>query len=671
MIIYIEMAGGLVQVISYGNQDLMLSGNPEITYFNIIYRRYTNFGKKVIELGFDNNVDFGQTSILTIPKNSGDLLSKLILKIKLPKITFENLNRDILINQRNVSNVDNNSTYVLYYDFFISFYNNLLNVVNIFFNTTENAFSTTYISDLSLFIQSKINYDKYEQFYTSVTFYFNDGLISEQNFVKVDLFTNASLFKKVNDNFIYIYENFKETEFSFSEFKFAIYKNMDILKELNVIMYDKLKNLFISKQTIKVAWLKKIAIYLFESIEFYIGSNKIVKLSDYYINTYGSLWYKNPEVYDRMIGNNSNINIASLNKEEEYLYLPIPFWFLNNYGLSFPLIALQFNTIQIRMSLKKFIDCIKVDYDRNSVDSKVESKIIEYVLNNFKDITKTNLEVTMLAEYIYLDSIERKKFAQSAHEYLITQVQEIEFNNITINNNSFVLDFFHCCKDMYWQIVKGKNYRDIFNTLIDSNTFNVINKITYTGNQIIINDYITTVYKPNFYFNPNNFIIGRSLFNNSLYIDEFYKLISSYIINTFDAYNTRYPLITSSTLYLNSTILIGESSNFFNYAIPYKYYNSSPEQGIYSYSFALNPTETQPSGTINLSRIPSFQLRVTLNDKAIQLVKNITSKNIKENINTINKTLLNDETNFKLVVQATNFNVLRIIGGISATAYSY
>ena len=69
------MGGGLLQIVSYGTQDLTLTGNPEITFFNIIYRRYTNFGKRTIELNFDNLVNFGETSILTIPKNSGDLLN--------------------------------------------------------------------------------------------------------------------------------------------------------------------------------------------------------------------------------------------------------------------------------------------------------------------------------------------------------------------------------------------------------------------------------------------------------------------------------------------------------------------------------------------------------------------------------------------------------------------
>ena len=109
------MAGGLIQVISSGNQDIMLTGNPEITFFNIIYRRYTNFGKKIVELSFDNNVNFGETSVLTIPKNSGDLLSRLTLRIKLPKIDISDLIKEILA-QNIISNTRDNSTYILYYN---------------------------------------------------------------------------------------------------------------------------------------------------------------------------------------------------------------------------------------------------------------------------------------------------------------------------------------------------------------------------------------------------------------------------------------------------------------------------------------------------------------------------------------------------------------------------
>jgi hypothetical protein len=669
------MAGGLIQVVSYGNQDLMLTGNPEITFFNIIYRRYTNFGKKIIELGFDNTVDFGQTSILTIPKNSGDLLSKLILKIKLPRLSFENLNKEISINPNvALTDISNNSTYILYYDFFIDFYNNLLNTVNIFFNQLGIQNTSTYIKDLSEFIQAKINNDKYEQFYTSVSFYFNNGLVSEKNFVNIDIFTNASLFKKVNDNFIYIYENFSENEVTFEQFKFAVYKNMSILQELNGVLYTKLKNYFINRNILKVAWIKKIAIYLFDSIEFYIGSNKIVKLSDLYINTYGELWYKNPEVYNEMIGNESEINLFSITKDETYLYLPIPFWFLNNYGLAFPLVALQFNTVQVRISTKSFIDCIKVNSNVNNFDSKIEAKIIDYILNSEKDIIRTPLEISMLAEYVYLDGVERKKFAQSAHEYLITQVQELEFDNLTVNNNSFTLDFFHCCKDIYWQVVKNKDYRDLFNNFIDSRTYSLLAErinINTFSNEIIFKNYINTVYRPQYYFNPNDFILGRALLNSEVFINEFIKYFGEYVLDTYNRYYRYKPLLNSSNLYLNGTVLIGEQSNFFNFAIPYKYYNSTPEIGIYSYSFCLNPTETQPSGSINLSRIPSFHIKVKFNEEVIKFIteNNFLSNNV-SNISNKTKNSVSD-IKFKLVVQVNNFNVLRLIGGIGATAYSY
>lgn len=666
------MAGGLIQVVSYGNQDLMLSGNPEITFFNIIYRRYTNFGKKIIELGFDNDINFGKTSLLTIPKNSGDLLTRLVLKIKLPSISLISLNSNSFINNSITStqNTTNRSTFYLYYDFFIAFYNNLYNVVNIFLTNPDNASTTTYIKDLNTFIQSKINNDKYEQFYSAVTFFFNEGLVTNENFVNVNIFTYASLFKKVDDNFIYIYENLDETQISFEEFSFTIYKNMSVLKELNVIMYNKLQNIFIEDRSIKIAWINKIAIYLFESIEFYIGSNKIVKLSDYYINNYGDLWYKNPEVYNRMIGNLDKINLFSLTKEENYLYLPIPFWFLGNYGLSFPLVALQFNTVQVRVSLHKFIDCIKINFNKQFYDTRIEGKIIDYILNNNSDVLKSKLEVTMLAEYVYLDSIERKKFAQSAHEYLITQVQEIEFNSLTPNNNAFVLDFFHCCKDIYWQVVKTRNYRDVFNEIFDATTFAVVKKLYLNTEENIIFNYIDSVYKPDKYFRPNDFIIGRSLFNNDIFINNFYKLLLNFIYDTLDDYITTFPLITSSILYLNGTILIGETNNYYNYAVPYNYYNSTPQVGINVYSFALNPTETQPSGSINLSRIPSFQLRVNMNELAIKILSDLNISNIKKSVKTNNLSDISS-TDLKLVVQVTNFNVLRIIGGISATAYSY
>ena len=148
---------------------------------------------------------------------------------------------------------------------------------------------------------------------------------------------------------MYLYELFTYEQISFEEFKFTIFKNMEILTNLNGVAYSKLQEIAFGTNKIKFCWVNKIANYLFNSIELFIGSNKIYELSDTYINNYSQLNYKNHELYDNLIGNNQNINTFSVVHDETELYLPIPFWSLGNYGLAFPLISLQYNSIQIKI----------------------------------------------------------------------------------------------------------------------------------------------------------------------------------------------------------------------------------------------------------------------------------------------------------------------------------
>lgn len=46
------MAGGLMQLVAYGAQDIYLTGNPQITFFKVVYRRHTNFATESIEQTF-------------------------------------------------------------------------------------------------------------------------------------------------------------------------------------------------------------------------------------------------------------------------------------------------------------------------------------------------------------------------------------------------------------------------------------------------------------------------------------------------------------------------------------------------------------------------------------------------------------------------------------------
>jgi len=79
------MAGGLMQLVAYGAQDVFLTGTPEITFWKVSYRRYTNFAMESIEQTFSGQADFGRRVTCTISRN-GDLAYKTYLQVTLPEI---------------------------------------------------------------------------------------------------------------------------------------------------------------------------------------------------------------------------------------------------------------------------------------------------------------------------------------------------------------------------------------------------------------------------------------------------------------------------------------------------------------------------------------------------------------------------------------------------------
>ena len=79
------MGGGLMQLVAYGAQDVYLTGNPQITFWKVTYRRYTNFSIESIEQTFNGQADFGRRVQCTISRN-GDLAYRTYLQVTLPEI---------------------------------------------------------------------------------------------------------------------------------------------------------------------------------------------------------------------------------------------------------------------------------------------------------------------------------------------------------------------------------------------------------------------------------------------------------------------------------------------------------------------------------------------------------------------------------------------------------
>ena len=74
------MGGGLMQLVAYGAQDIYLTGNPQITFFKVVYRRHTNFAVESIEQTFNGSAELGKKFSCTISRN-GDLLHRVYLEM--------------------------------------------------------------------------------------------------------------------------------------------------------------------------------------------------------------------------------------------------------------------------------------------------------------------------------------------------------------------------------------------------------------------------------------------------------------------------------------------------------------------------------------------------------------------------------------------------------------
>ncbi len=274
------------------------------------------------------------------------------------------------------------------------------------------------------------------------------------------------------------------------------------------------------------------------------------------------------------------------------LYIPLKFWFNRHTGLALPLIALQYHEVKVNLELNEI---------RNLCWTNVPA---------IRDaVNATGLVAASLyVDYIYLDTEERRRFAQVAHEYLIEQLQFTGDESVSSSSNRIKMSFNHPVKELIWVV-----QRDSF----------------VTCDPIIIDPYK-----------------GQQPFNYSDFWDRA-VLESGYSVSLLEGMAGRNPTAVAK-IQLNGHDRFSErEGKYFNLIQPYQRHTNIPAVGINVYSFALNPEDHQPSGSCNMSRIDNATLNLTLT----------------------NNTVGSDRT-AKVRVYATNYNVLRIMSGMGGLAYS-
>jgi hypothetical protein len=275
----------------------------------------------------------------------------------------------------------------------------------------------------------------------------------------------------------------------------------------------------------------------FDTIEIEIGGQQIDKITGKWMEVRAELTEPNPTAYSAMSNLDTNdvdegtlfqrmslmggVSITDDATVAIHALVPLPFWFCRNPGLALPLIALQYHEVKLITTLSSFDALMAPSTLRTWVD------------------------------YIYLDTDERRRFAQVSHEYLIEQLQYFSDSKTT-----FDLNFNHPVKELIWTHAPDAN-----------------NKL------------------PKVNFNASNVLIGEVSFKLKL--------------NGHDRFSERPgDYFTRTQIWEHHTGCGGIGLED----------NNSRQQAIDSiavYSFALKPEEHQPSGTCNFSRIDNAQLIVT------------------------------------------------------------
>jgi hypothetical protein len=205
----------------------------------------------------------------------------------------------------------------------------------------------------------------------------------------------------------------------------------------------------------RFAWVRKLGHVLIDYVECEIGGSRI----DKHWGDWLTIWQEiardisHDRGYNKMIGDVPEltrldpVRDASTGtiKDEYTLYIPLQFWFNRNNGLALPLIALQYHEVRLNFFFRSFDQCCIFT---NNVKSAS-------LFNRGTTGVSISMDATLLVDYIYLDSEERRRFAQVGHEYLIEQLQFTGEVSVNTTNIITQLYFNHPVKFLVWGLKLG------------------------------------------------------------------------------------------------------------------------------------------------------------------------------------------------------------------------
>ena len=568
------MAGGLFNIVSVGNANIFLTGNPTKTFFQCVYSKYTNFGLQKFRIDYEGLRELRLTDASTftfkIPRYA-ELLMDTYLVLSLPDIWSP-----IYPPVRSEQDIDNNTNGEWApYDF----------------KWIKNI-GTTMIKEITITC-GNLTLQKYSGEYLAA--------IVERDF---------------------------NTE----------------KKNLYNTMSGNVEELY----------------------------NPALSLGRQ--NTYPSAFYtENPAGAEPSIRGRT-------------LYVPINTWFTLNSRCAFPLVSLQYNELIITVTIRPIQElfCIRDVFDKENNFPYIQPNFTKQEFQMYRylqtpptvniatsDYANKNStwksDVHLISTYCFLSKEERELFASQEQVYLVKDVYEYNFDNITGSKKVKLLNSNGMIANWMWFFRRNDAYlRNEWNNFTNWPYSNQPNNILIAPNTSSYKSWNNEYYGPS--KNPPILNVSTSGSNTGYYISGDYSSD-----NHKDILETMAVVLNGE--YRENMLTRG----VYDYIEKYTRTSGFAKEGLYCYNFCLNtsPFEYQPSGAINMSKFKSIELEITT------YTPTLASADVNQNVNfgficDTNGNIIGirkhnwrlfDYT-YNMVLFEERYNVLSFIGGNCGMLYA-
>lgn len=433
----------------------------------------------------------------------------------------------------------------------------------------------------------------------------------------------------------------------------------------------------------KFAWVRRIGFAIIDNIEIEIGGELLDRQYGDWLNIWYELTVPLGLNQNKILGDVEVLTDFTNGKPSYKLFIPLKFWFCRFPGLALPIVALQYNHIEINLVLRELDDCYII-VPTNYI--QIDNDLVNF--QPFEFLRQSVNGVVSLARYIYFDIATKFLY--------IWRLTDNGFQSVTVTDPTLIQTQQQQKAILYAKNPDGTyvNEQYFINGLttqfqampaINSAEIAFKNR-NFRPSSIVLKDafllveyiFLDSEERVRFAQGKHDYLIEQILYNGEKTIDglnQSFKLGFTqpckelhWVTQLTLAQNTRINdwfnytdslikdanenpiginlIVTESVLFNGLERISLRDYQYFNWLQPFQNHTHSPPEGVNSYSFGLFPEKHQPASVANMSKVDNVLLTINV------------------------EPIINSENTAKLRVYAMIYNILRVVNGISGLIFS-